>query len=118
MRAEVICTESCRAHADVELSCCAVSALSVVFGWVAAAAILIPQSYDIFGISIPGWLMPFVELVVVSMFVPNASFIVSHRRSSSLARNRTTRTVASDSRTMQHADSICLLVSLSFSRAT
>ena len=47
---------------------------SVVFGWMSAAALLYPQAYPLFGLSIPGWLVPFLSLALIQLLVPNASF--------------------------------------------
>lgn len=52
----------------------------VVFGWMAIGAVVAPAPTVIFSFSIPAWIMPFVSLVVISIFIPNASFVVRHTR--------------------------------------
>jgi membrane associated rhomboid family serine protease len=47
----------------------------VVFGWMAAAALLIPTPFPLFGFDIPAWLMPFIFLGVTQLFIRNASFL-------------------------------------------
>lgn len=49
----------------------------VLFGWMAYQSLLYPGTYTLFGLAIPSWLMPFIWMILISLIVPNASFLVS-----------------------------------------